>query len=64
MVHKALAVRAEALGGIPPPSVAEEIEMLAHVLGQEELHLDLSVTTFQRRAAGAVGSWPTDALAL
>ena len=27
LVHAARAVRAEALGGIPPPSVAEESEM-------------------------------------
>ncbi len=49
LVHTALAVRAEALGGIPPPSVAEETETLAHARGQDKLHLDLSVTAFQRR---------------
>ncbi len=49
LVHMALAVCADALGGIPLPSVAEETEMQAHVRGQEELDLDVSVTVFQRR---------------
>ncbi len=49
LVHTAPAVRAEALRGIPPPSVAEETKVLAHVRRHEELHLDLAVTALQRR---------------
>jgi hypothetical protein len=49
LVHTALAVRAEALGGILPPPVAEETEVRAHVRRHEELHSDVSVPAFQRR---------------